>query len=232
VTGDLTFHGQTHPVEATVDVRVTSDSVHARARFPVSLTRFGIERPRLLWVDPIADTIRIDAQVVGAIQEPTTAAKRLDTTRSDVTGTRRVSSTDLRDLPATHYAGSSAGLHTSVRVPSDGERERVVAVYGFADRPTGLADAQEMVLRADRQSVSPLRTTGTTRRLDDGTTVEIARMFFSRSAYETLAEALTVSATIGPARFPVPWRARRDLRLMLEVVPPSAPGRVSANENR
>ena len=64
-TGDLTFHGRTHPVEAVVEVRVTPDSAYAHARFPVSLTRFDVERPELLWV-PIADTIRIDARIVGA----------------------------------------------------------------------------------------------------------------------------------------------------------------------
>ncbi len=69
VTGDLTFHGRTHPVEAAVDVRTTADSVRARAQFPVSLTRFDVERPELLWV-PIGDTIRVDARIVGAV-EPT-----------------------------------------------------------------------------------------------------------------------------------------------------------------
>jgi len=138
VTADLTFHGQTHTVETTVDVRVTADSVHAHAQFPVSLTRFGVERPELLWVAPIADTIRIDARVSGAIQEPTTATKRLDTTRSAVTGTRRIASTDLRDLPAHRYPGTSAGLHTAVRRPEEGAAEWIVAVYGFAKQPTGL----------------------------------------------------------------------------------------------
>lgn len=71
VTGDLTFHGQTHPVEAVVDVRTTDDSVRARAQFPVSLTRFDVERPELLWV-PIGDTIRIDARLVGAVESAPT----------------------------------------------------------------------------------------------------------------------------------------------------------------
>lgn len=73
-TGQLTFHGQTHPVEATVRVDVTDDSVFARARFPVSLTRFDVDRPELLFV-PIADTIRIDARVVGR-RAPALEARR------------------------------------------------------------------------------------------------------------------------------------------------------------
>jgi len=72
-SGTLTFHGQTRSIDATVDVRVAGDSVRARAQFPVSLTRFGVDRPRLMWV-PIGDTIRIDARVVGRLD--TTAARR------------------------------------------------------------------------------------------------------------------------------------------------------------
>ena len=230
VTADLTFHGQTHAVETTVDVRVTEDSVHAHAQFPVSLTRFGVERPKLLWVDPIADTIRIDARVSGAIQPPTTATKRLDTTRSAVTGTRRIASTDLRDLPADRYSGTSAGLHAAVRRPEAGTAEWIVAVYGFAEQPIGLSDTPTITLTADGQPVSPLRSTGTSRQLDDGTTVEIVRMFFSPSSFQTLAEALTASATIGPAHFSLPWHTRHDLRLLLDTMPARSSDPVSSRD--
>jgi polyisoprenoid-binding protein YceI len=69
VQGALTFHGRTHPVEATVNVHATEDSVRARARFPVSLTRFEVDRPKLLWV-PIGDTIRIDARILARPEGP------------------------------------------------------------------------------------------------------------------------------------------------------------------
>ncbi len=229
VTGDLTFHGQTHPVDATVDVRVTDDSVHARAQFPVSLDRFGVERPELLWVAPIADTIRIDARVSGAIHDRPTALKRLDTTQNEATGTRRIASADLRTVPASPYAGTRVGLQAAVEMPSDGPKEWSVALYGFADQPTGLDDAPQTVLRADGQLVRPRRTIGTTRQLDDGTTVEIVRMYVSRSAFESLADALTVSATVGTETFTLPWKARQDLRLILEKVDASSQ-RVTADE--
>ena len=230
VSGNLTFHGQTHSVNATVDVRVTEDSAYADAQFPVSLTRFGVERPELLWVDPIADTIRIDARLAGARREQPAALERLDTTQNEVTGTRRISSTDLRAVSATRYAGSRAGLHTAVRMPSKDQREWIVALYGFSDRATGLADASTIVLRADGKLVRPLHTTGSTRQLDDGTTVEITRMRVSRSAYRTLASALSVTATVGSARFALPWHTRHDLRLALQKATSSSSQRVSANE--
>lgn len=224
VTGDLTFHGQTHPVEASVDVRVTDDSVRAHAQFPVSLTRFDVERPQLMWVAPIGDTIRIDARIVGAVEDVQSAESRLTDEQNEVTNTRRIASTDLRDLPEDQYAGQSAGLHSEARLSPDDEHEWIVAFYGFTDRPTGLAAAQSVALQADRQSVDPLRIEGTTRTLDNGTTVEISRLYFSQPAFERIAEATTLSATVGSAQFPVDWMARRDLRLILD--------RVSADTSR
>lgn len=219
VTGDLTFHGQTHRVEASVDVRVTADSVRARTQFPVSLTRFGVERPGLVWgVAPVDDTIRIDARIAGDRQAPPIAANRLDTTRNEVTGTRRVESTDLRALSSSQYTGSRTGLHTAVR-RSDEQQEWIVSLYGFAEQPTGLAETKGVVLRADGQSMEPRRTTGSTRELDDGTIVEILEMQFSRSGYETLAKTLTASVSVGPASFPLAWKARADLRLLLNRTP-------------
>lgn len=73
-TGTLTFHGRTHPVEAPVRIRAGTDSVYARAQFAVSLTRFGVERPSLLWAS-IGDTIRIDARIRGPIAAPSSAER-------------------------------------------------------------------------------------------------------------------------------------------------------------
>jgi polyisoprenoid-binding protein YceI len=73
-TGTLTFHGRTHPVEAPVRIRAGTDSVYARAEFAISLTRFEVERPSLLWAS-IGDTIRIDARIRGAIAAPSSAER-------------------------------------------------------------------------------------------------------------------------------------------------------------
>jgi polyisoprenoid-binding protein YceI len=89
-TGTLTFHGRTHPVDAPVMVRVAGDSVRARAQFAISLTRFEVERPSLLWAS-IADTIRIDARIVGAIES---SASSLRGVGRDATGGRLQKSRD------------------------------------------------------------------------------------------------------------------------------------------
>jgi len=71
-TGTLTFHGQTHSLNTPVTVRAGEDSVYARAQFKVSLTRFEVERPSLLWAS-VDDTIRIDARVQGRLKTSSSA---------------------------------------------------------------------------------------------------------------------------------------------------------------
>lgn len=230
VTGDLTFHGQTHPVEATVDVQTTDDSVHAHAEFPVSLTRFGVERPELLWVAPIADTIRIDAQIQGGIKSMSARASRIETTKNEVTGTRQIASTKLRDVTVREYDGNSARFRADVRFPSDGPREWTIAFYGFTDQSTGLEEAQTVTVQADGAVVDPRRIEGSVRQVENGTTVEIVRLYFSRSEFESIAQALSVTTTIGPARFALGWAPRQDMRLILEEVAPAPSEEVSTRE--
>ena len=75
VAGELTFHGRTHPVETTVDVRITEEQVRVRAKFAISLTRFEVERPSILWAS-IGDKIRIDARFVGTVEPSSGAGRR------------------------------------------------------------------------------------------------------------------------------------------------------------
>lgn len=219
VTGELTFHGETNPVNTTVDVRVTEEGIRARTQFDLSLQRFGIDRPELFWVAPIADTIRIEAQIVGTTVERPTFASRLSENHIEATGTRQIASQELRDLAAMSFSGERAGLESRFIARAEGgEREWILAFYGFADDSMGLAEAEEVNLQADRQSIDPLQVEETTRQLNGGTTVEIKRLFFSRSDFETLANALSVTAVIGSARFSVGWNARADMRLLLNEV--------------
>lgn len=230
VTGALTFHGQTHSVDATVDVRITDDSIRAHAQFPISLTRFDVERPKLMWVAPIADTIRIDARVVGVIESSTAGAPSLTKERSEITGTRRVSSSDLREASLLEYAGRSAGLRAEVRLPPDGDPEWILAFYGFGKEPTGMATAQNVSLRSNRRVIEPVHVVGTSRTLDDGTIVEISRLHLSKNAFETIASALTLEADIGPARFSTDWRSRQDMRQILQSITADSPGPVTVDE--
>lgn len=60
VRGPLTFHGQTHPVEIPVAVRVSGRAFEATTRFSISLERFRVGRPRLMLM-PISDTLDLEA---------------------------------------------------------------------------------------------------------------------------------------------------------------------------
>jgi Uncharacterized conserved protein len=74
VSGELTFHGRTHPLRDTVSVEVAGDTVRARAEFDVSLTRFDVERPGFMGFT-VGDTIRIDAQLAGPIAPDTLVSR-------------------------------------------------------------------------------------------------------------------------------------------------------------
>lgn len=232
VTGDLTFHGQTHPVDATVEIRITDDSVHAHAQFPVSLTRFGVERPELLWVKPIGDTIRIDARVVGAVESTMAQAPPVQTVRSEVTDTRRIASSDLRDVTLYRYAGHSAGLRAEARIRPNGATKWILAFYGFSENPTGMASAERASLSTGREVLKPLDVKGSTQTLDDGTTVEIARLQLSKDAFARAAQALKLEAEIGPARFATDWMARQDVREILHTVAPDSSRPVTVRDEQ
>jgi polyisoprenoid-binding protein YceI len=229
VTGDLTFHGQTHPVEATVDVRVTDDSVRARTQFPVSLSRFGVERPSLLWVAPIADTIRIDARIAGAARAMAPPTARLDVERGGEPEGPRLASSDIRDVAASGYAGRDPGLRAQARPDAEGGGEWTLLLYGFSDQPADLSSSSSVQLRADREPVPVQGVERDTRRLDDGTILEISRVSLSRSAFASVAHATTASVSVGASTFSLGWPPRRDLRLILDAA--SSPGRLSFDED-
>jgi polyisoprenoid-binding protein YceI len=56
VEGKLTFHGVTKDVEMTGTARWSTDTLKVNGVFPVSLTRFNVERPAFLMV-PVKDTV-------------------------------------------------------------------------------------------------------------------------------------------------------------------------------
>lgn len=67
VRGQLTFHGQTRAVEIPVDVLVAGTRLEAKAQFPVSLSEFGVRRPRLMFI-PVRDEIQMEARLVATRQ--------------------------------------------------------------------------------------------------------------------------------------------------------------------
>lgn len=72
VSGNLTFHGRTHLIEVPVDVAVNDETFQAKGTFDVSLTRFDVERPRILLM-PIGDTLRMKFTIQAAMDSTRTA---------------------------------------------------------------------------------------------------------------------------------------------------------------
>ncbi len=61
--GNLTFHGQTHPVDVQATAEPAGNTLTVEGKTSVSLTAFGVERPSLLMI-PTEDTLRISFKVV------------------------------------------------------------------------------------------------------------------------------------------------------------------------
>jgi polyisoprenoid-binding protein YceI len=61
--GKLTLHGEQHTVNGTADVQVQrrDGGVRVRARFPISLSAFGIQPPRYLGVG-VRDEVQVQVQ--------------------------------------------------------------------------------------------------------------------------------------------------------------------------
>lgn len=221
VTGTLTFHGETHPVDATVDVRITDDSVHAHAQFPVSLTRFDVDRPKLMWVKPIADTIRIDARVVGAIESTTARVPPLQNKHREVTGAHRVVRSDLRDGTRLPYGGTGTGRRAEARIASDGPTKWILPAHGFSADSMGRA-AENASIRTGRGVLDPRNVKASTRTRDDDTTVEVVQAQLSQNALARAADALKLEPDVGPTRFTISRRSRQDVREILNEGAPDA----------
>ncbi|HYE95823.1 MAG TPA: YceI family protein [Rubricoccaceae bacterium] len=65
LSGTLTFHGQTRPLRVEADVRYGGGVLTATGSFPVQLSAFGVERPRIVGL-PIRDEITLRFEIVAA----------------------------------------------------------------------------------------------------------------------------------------------------------------------
>jgi polyisoprenoid-binding protein YceI len=59
VSGDLTLHGQTLPIELPVQVAYNNGRFEARGAFETSMTQFGIRRPRVM-LARVGDVLRVE----------------------------------------------------------------------------------------------------------------------------------------------------------------------------
>jgi hypothetical protein len=147
---------------------------------------------------------------------PCVAEAQIKEETSAVTNTTRLVSTDMRSLVTESYPG-----HASFRAEyeaTDTDTTWGLSFYGFADQTTEMSAASRVQLQADGQPISTQQVQSNQRTLDDKV-LEIKHVTFRRAAYERIATAKQVTATIGPARFELTRPLRKDLRLILDRVP-------------
>lgn len=149
---------------------------------------------------------------------------------SDVTGAKRLVSADMRNLVSNSYPG-----HGSFQAEYENSPEKDpiwrLSFYGFAQDTTKMTAANDVRLTADGQRITPTRVVSKTRKLENST-LEIKEASLTRSAFEQIATAQEVTATIGPFQFDFTHPLRKDLRLILDRVPKGkGPQTASSDEN-
>lgn len=136
---------------------------------------------------------------------------------SDITGAKRLVSENMRNLVTNSYPG-----HGSFRAEYENPPEKNpiwrISFFGFADDTTEMTAATQVQLTADGQTISPTNVNSRTRELENSI-LEIKDVSFTRSAFEQIATASTVTASIGPLQFELTRPLRKDLRLILNRVP-------------
>ena len=181
---------------------------------------------------PVSSVLRGLASVLlaGLLLGTAPALAQIETEVSDVTGTKRIESSGMRSLHAAQYDGAHASFRAAhVDDPDDGTAW-TLTVYGFTETETAVSRANQFLVEADGQLFEPTRLTSKTRRVD-GTLLEIKRAAFSRSAFETIATAQTVTITVGAAQFTAIHSRRADLRRILERVPDSTTPRTASTDS-
>jgi polyisoprenoid-binding protein YceI len=63
-TGDLMFHGHTHPISGEVRIEITPDGVHVTGAAELDVTEWGVQPPSLLVVK-VHKEVRVELDAVG-----------------------------------------------------------------------------------------------------------------------------------------------------------------------
>lgn len=136
---------------------------------------------------------------------------------SDITGAERLVSQEMRSLVSSSYPGH-ASFQAEYENPPEKDAIWQLSLYGFAQDTTAMTAATEIRLTADGQTLSPTRVVSKTRNLEN-TILEIKEVILTRSAFDQIATAGEVTATISSFQFEFTRPLRKDLRRILDRVP-------------
>lgn len=146
--------------------------------------------------------------------DPASAQIKQDT--SAITGIDRLVSEDMRSLISASYPGHTSFRAQYEHTPGE-EPVWSVLFYGFADDTTDMSSATQVQFQADDQSLTARRVESRVRTLEQSV-MEITEAIIDRSAFEQIATAEEVTATIGSSQFQFTRPLRADFRLILNRV--------------
>jgi hypothetical protein len=136
---------------------------------------------------------------------------------SEITDTKRLVSKDMRNLVTKSYPGHGS-FRAEYENPPSKDPIWQLSFFGFTDDTTKMSSVNTVRMTADGKTITPLQVKSRTQKLENSI-LEIKDVTFTRSAFEQIATAQKVAATIGPIRFEFTHPLRKDLRLILDRVP-------------
>lgn len=149
---------------------------------------------------------------------------------SEVTGTTRLASKSMRNLVSASYPGHGS-FRAAYENPPNKPAIWRLTFFGFAKQKTAMTAASTVRLQVDGRTIRPLQIESRTRSLDESI-LEIKEATFTRSDFQTIATAESVTATIGSLEFDMTRPHRKDLRLILDRVPKGeGPQTASTNDS-
>jgi len=149
---------------------------------------------------------------------------------SEVTGVTRLESESMRSLYDKTYAGNHASFRAEYVNDPDDNRSWALSFYGFTDDTTQVSRVNQFIVQADGTRLEPIRLESKTRPLDNAL-LEIKRAVFTRSGFEEIATAQSVTISIGPAQFTAIHPRRKDMRLILDRVPANNAPRTASTDS-
>ncbi len=168
--------------------------------------------------------------LVGAIFGTGYSFAQVKSEVSEVTGVKRIESESMRSLHSDTYTGSHASFRAEyVNDPENGT-SWIMSFYGFTKETTQISQTNQFIVTADGQQFRPNRLESKTRNVSNNL-MEVKRAFFSRSAFETIANAQKVTISIGSAQFSAIRPRRNDMRLILDQVPEQKGPQTASNDS-
>lgn len=149
---------------------------------------------------------------------------------SDVTGVERIESERMRSLYDKSYTGKHASFRAEYVNDPDTGSSWVLAVYGFTNDTTEVSRTNQLFVQVDGRQLQPIRLESKIRSVNDAL-LEIKRAVFSRSDFEQIATAETVTISIGTAEFLAVRPRLKDLRLILDRVPSPDQSQTAINDS-